>query len=92
MKKTDICNFANYETFHDSQPPKNPLRRQSSFASLTQRKVLIKCRLTWMFCGRRGNFGINHLHERPLLIVYKNKDISFKELFKRDIRERSLSM
>ena len=33
--------------------------------------------LTWMFCERMANSRINHLHERALRILYKNRDLSF---------------
>ena len=30
------------------------------------------CPLTWMFCGRKTNARINHVHGRALRIVYRN--------------------
>ena len=43
------------------------------------------CPLTWMFCGRKANSRINHLHERALRIVLKNRDLSFDGLLKKDV-------
>ena len=46
------------------------------------------CPLTWMFCGRKTNSMTNDLHQQTLIIVYKNRDLSFNiktlsiELFK----------
>ena len=54
--------------------------------SLEQRKLLMKsfiesqfgyCPLTWMFCGRKTNARINHVHERALRIVYRNNSLCF---------------
>ena len=42
------------------------------------------CSLTWMFCGRKTNARINHVHERPLRIVYRNNSLCFEELLKID--------
>ena len=30
------------------------------------------CLLSWMFCGRKTNTRINHVHERAVKIVYRN--------------------
>ena len=35
-----------------------------------------------MFCERKANYRTNHLHERALRIVYKNRDLSFDDLLK----------
>ena len=54
------------------------LARLTNFLILEQRKLLMKsfietqfgyCLLTWMFCGRKTNAKINHVHERALKIV-----------------------
>ena len=64
-----------------------------NFLSLEQRRLLMKnfiesqcgyCPLTWMFCGRKTNARINHVHERPLRIVYRNNSLCFEELLKID--------
>ena len=61
--------------------------------SLNQRRTLMKtfiesqfgyCPLIWMFHGRIVNKKINHLHEGPLHIVYKDYISSFEDLLKRD--------
>ena len=69
------------------------LPRLAKFLSLEQRKLLIKsfiesqfgfCPLTWMFCGRKINARINHVHERALRIVYRNNNLRFDELLQID--------
>ena len=42
------------------------------------------CPLVWMFHGREINRKINHVHERSLLIVYRDYNSSFKDLLKKD--------
>ena len=42
------------------------------------------CPLIWMFCSRRMNQKINHIHERAFRVVYKDYTSSFEELLKRD--------
>ena len=42
------------------------------------------CPLTWMFHSRTLNTKINKLHERALRIVYKDVNLSFKELLEKD--------
>ena len=37
-----------------------------------------------MFYSRKANSKINHIHERPLRIVYKDNISSFEELLKKD--------
>ena len=60
---------------------------------LDQRRTLMKaftesqfayCPLTWMFHNRDLNHKINRLHERALGIVYKDDNLSFNELLKKD--------
>ena len=69
------------------------LARLANFLSLEQRKLLIKsfiesqfgyCPLTWMFCGRKTNARINHVHERALRIVYRNNSLCFDQLLQID--------
>ena len=38
------------------------------------------CPLTWMFCGRKNNTRINHVHERALRIAYRNNSLCFDQL------------
>ena len=42
------------------------------------------CPLRWMFCGRKTNARINHVHERALRIVYRNNSHCFDQLFQID--------
>ena len=37
-----------------------------------------------MFCGRKTNTRINHVHERALRIVYRNNSHCFDQLFQID--------
>ena len=69
------------------------LSRLANFLSLEQRKLLIKsfiesqfgyCPLTWMFCGRKTNTRINHVHERALRVVYRNNSLCFDQLLQID--------
>ena len=69
------------------------LARLANFLSLEQRKLLMKsfiesqfgsCPLTCMFCGRKTNTRINHVHERALRIVYKNNSLCFDWLLQID--------
>ena len=52
------------------------------------------CPLVWMFHNRTLNNKINKLHERALRIVYKNDELTFKELLEKDnsitIHQRNL--
>ena len=42
------------------------------------------CPLTWMFCGRKTNAKINHVHERALRIVYRKNNLRFDQLLQID--------
>ena len=42
------------------------------------------CPLVWMFCSRRSNNRINHLHERALRIVYNDHSSTFEDLLVKD--------
>ena len=42
------------------------------------------CPLAWMFCGRKSNNSINHLHERAFRIVYNGNQPSFENLLWKD--------
>ena len=52
------------------------------------------CPVVWMFHSRKLNARINRLHERTLRVVYKDFDLSFEELLRRDssttLRQRNL--
>ena len=79
------------------------LARMSSFMSFKQRRILFKTfiesqfgygPLAWMFHSRRVNNKINHLHQRSLRIVYKEKYSSYVDLLVKDklftIHQRSI--
>ena len=42
------------------------------------------CPLVWMFCSRKMNRKINHIHERALRLVYNDYNLSFEELLMKD--------
>ena len=42
------------------------------------------CPLIWMFCSKKMNNKINHIHERALRLVYMDYTTSFAELLKKD--------
>ena len=42
------------------------------------------CPLVWMFCSRKMNNKINHIHERALRLVYQDYVTSFEDLLKKD--------
>ena len=42
------------------------------------------CPLTWMFCGRKTNAAVSHVHEKALRIVYRNNSLCFDEMLKID--------
>ena len=47
------------------------------------------CPLIWMFCSRKMNRKINHIHERALRLVYDDYNSSFEQLL---IRDNSVSI
>ena len=74
------------------------LTKNCTFISLERRRTLMKsfiesqfgyCPLVWMFCGRKSNNRINHLHGRTLRIVYNDNQSSFENLPRKD---RSVSI
>ena len=79
------------------------LMRVSKYMSTEKLRLLMKtfietqfnyCPLIWMFHSRKLNKRINSLHERALRVVYKDDDLSFKQLLEKDnsftIHERNL--
>ena len=42
------------------------------------------CPLVWMFCSRKMNNKINHIHERALRLIYQDYITSFQDLLKKD--------
>ena len=47
------------------------------------------CPLIWMFCSRKMNRKINHIHEKALRLVYEDYSTSFEELL---VRDKSVSI
>ena len=79
------------------------LARISNFMCQNKLRVLMKafiesqfgyCPLIWMFHSRTLNNRINRLHERALQLVYKNTNLTFQELLRKDnsfsIHQRNL--
>ena len=69
------------------------LARLSNFMSFKQRRILLKtfiesqfeyCPLIRMFCSRRVNNKIDHLHERSFRVVYKDNYSSYVDLLAKD--------
>ena len=74
------------------------LARVSRFLPFHKKRDLLKafiesqfshCPLIWMFCSRKMNRKINHIHERALRMVYDDYNSSFDELL---IRDNSVSI
>ena len=47
------------------------------------------CPLIWMFCSRKMNKKINHIHERALRLVYEDYTTHFEDLL---VRDKSVSI
>ena len=69
------------------------LARVAKLLPFYRRRMLLKsfvesqfsyCPLVWMFCSRRINRKINHIHERALRLTYDDYTASFEELLKKD--------
>ena len=69
------------------------LARISNFMSQDKLRLLMKsfiesqfsyCPLIWMFHSRTLNNRINRLHERGLRLVYKDSQLTFEELLRKD--------
>ena len=69
------------------------LARISNHMSQNKLRTLMKafiesqfgyCPLIWMFHSRALNNRINRIHERALRLVYKNSNLSFEELLRKD--------
>ena len=69
------------------------LARVVKYISFDKKRILLKtfiesqfsyCPLIWMFCNRKMNRKINHIHERALRLVYNDYTSSFGELLKKD--------
>ncbi len=69
------------------------LARVVKLLTFEKKRILLKtfiesqfsyCPLIWMFCSRKLNRKINHIHERALRLVYNDYMSSFEELLKKD--------
>ena len=69
------------------------LTRICKFMSLKRRRTFMKsfiesqsgyCPLVWIFCGKKSNNRVNHLHERALRIVSNDNQSSFENLLWED--------
>ena len=69
------------------------LARVSTFIDQDKLRLILKafiesqfsyCSLIWMFHNRSINNKINKLHERALRLVYKDDNLSFRELLDKD--------
>ena len=69
------------------------LARISNYMSSAKLKMLMKsfvisqfsyCPLVWMFCSKRINNRINHIHERALRIAYNDRRSTFESLLDKD--------
>ena len=69
------------------------LARMVNLIPVERKRVLMKafiesqfsyCPLIWMFCSRKMNKKINHIHERALRLVYDDYISPFNELLKKD--------
>ena len=69
------------------------LSRMVKLLPLERKRILMKafiesqfsyCPLIWMFCSRKINTRINHIHERALRIVYNDYVSSFDDLLRKD--------
>ena len=47
------------------------------------------CPLIWMFCSRKMNRKINHIHEMALRLVYEDYSTSFEKLL---VKDKSVSI
>ena len=69
------------------------LARLVKYMPFHKRRILLKtfiesqfsyCPLIWMFCGRKLNRKINHIHERALRFVYDDYTSTFESLLEKD--------
>ena len=82
---TNLCKKAS--------PKLHALARIINYMDLLERKVSMKaivtsqfsyCPLIWMLHNRTLNNGINNIHERALILKYKDNKSSFKQLLEKD--------
>ena len=69
------------------------LARVTNVLPFHKRRLILKsfiesqfshCPLVWMFCSRKMNRKINHIHERALRLVYEDYTSTFSELLEKD--------
>ena len=69
------------------------LSRLANMLTVSKKRVIFKafiesqfsyCPLVWMFCSRKMNAKINHIHERALRIVYNDYSSTFEDLLVKD--------
>ena len=69
------------------------LARLKTILPFDKKRILLKsfiesqfsyCPLIWMFCSRKMDRKINHIHERALRIVYDDYNTSFDDLLVKD--------
>ena len=82
---TKLCNQVSQKV--------SALARVSKLLPFYRKRLLLKtfiesqfsyCPLIWMFCSRKMNQRINHIHERALRIVYNDYTASFEDLLLKD--------
>ena len=76
----------------------SPLARMVKILPFDKKRLLLKtfvesqfsyCPLIWMFCWRKMNKKINHIHERAIRLVYDDYITSFQDLL---IKDNSVSI
>ena len=72
-KVTALARVARILLFHERLILKSFIESQFSY-----------CPLVWMFCTRKMNRKMNHIHERALRLVYNDYTSTFAELLKED--------
>ena len=61
-----------------------PLEKKKLLMNSFVQSQFSYCPLLWMFCSRKLNHKINHIHERGLRMVYQDYTSSFKDLLSKD--------
>ena len=90
---TEICVLTNMFRINAKRLVESALTRICKLMSLERCRTLMKsfiesqfgyCPVVWMFCGRKSNNRINHLHKRALRIVYNDNQSCFENLLRKD--------
>ena len=61
-----------------------PFHRRSLILKTFIESQFSYCPLVWMFCSKKMNRKINHVHERALRLVHNDYNSTFDELLKKD--------